>query len=152
MRGHVPPARARRSRDDLRVIVGGAGRLVQRAGARCKLSDLFDVDERALARSSRPIALTVSPSGGLGVVEVTTGVIAEVVDGPHVDTVSSGHGTGFWFNAVDQHRHPVNKVATLLLLATAGLAAGGCAAALRCWLRPTMPQATPRVCLKPGAA
>lgn len=81
MRGHVPPARARRSRDDLRVIVGGAGRFVQRAGAGCKLSDLFDVDERALAWSSRPIALTVSPSGGQGVVEVTAGVIAEVVDG-----------------------------------------------------------------------
>ena len=45
------------------------------------MSDLFDVDERALARSSRPIALTVSPSGGQGVVEVTAGVIAEVVDG-----------------------------------------------------------------------
>ena len=87
------------------------------------MNDLFDVDELALVRSSRPIALTVSPAGALGVVEVTAGVITEVVGGPHVDTVSSGHGIGFWFNAIDQHRHPVNKMATLLLFATAGLAA-----------------------------
>ena len=87
------------------------------------MNDLFDVDELALVRSSRPIALTVNPAGALGVVEVTAGVITEVVGGPHVDTVSSGHGIGFWFNAIDQHRHPVNKMATLLLFATAGLAA-----------------------------
>ena len=57
--------------------------------------------------TSAPIALTVSPAGALGVVEVTAGVITEVVGGPHVDTVSSGHGIGFWFNAIDQHCHPV---------------------------------------------
>jgi hypothetical protein len=28
-----------------------------------------------------------------------------------------------WFNAVDQHRHRVNKMATLLLLATSGFSA-----------------------------
>ena len=87
------------------------------------MNDLFDVDELALVRSSRPIALRVSPAGALGVVEVTAGVITEVVGGPHVDTVSSGHGIGFWFNAINQHRRPVNKLATLLLFATAGLAA-----------------------------
>ena len=117
------------------------------------MNDLFDVDELALVRSSRPIALTVSPAGALGVVEVTAGVITEVVGDPHVDTVSSGHGIGFWFNAIDQHRHPVNKMATLLLLRPLALRLAMCrCSTVRCWLRPTMPQATPRVCLKPGAA
>jgi hypothetical protein len=40
-----------------------------------------------------------------------------------MDTVSSRAGVGFRFNAVDQHRHPVNRTATLLLLATSELCA-----------------------------
>jgi hypothetical protein len=54
--------------------------------------------------------------------EVHSGVITDVVGGPHVETVSSGHGIGFWFNTVDQLNYPVNRMATLLLLATLGLA------------------------------
>jgi hypothetical protein len=57
-------------------VRGGAGE--QRYGGRwacvaqtggVAVSDLFDVDELALVRSSRPIALTVSPAGDLGVVD-----------------------------------------------------------------------------------
>ena len=86
-------------------------------------SDLLTAAELALLGSPRPIALKVSPAGELGVVEVTAGVVTEVVGGPHVDTVSGGEGIGFWFNAVDQHRHRVNKMATLLLLDAARLSA-----------------------------
>ena len=86
-------------------------------------SDLFTTAELALVGSPRPIALTVRPTGELSVVEVTPTVITAVVGGPHVDTVTGGEGIGFWFNAVDQHRHRVNKMATLLLLASARLSA-----------------------------
>ena len=57
-------------------------------------SDLFTAAELALLGSPRPIALKVSPVGELGVVEVTAGVVTEVVGGPHVDTVPGGEGIG----------------------------------------------------------
>jgi hypothetical protein len=42
-------------------------------------SDLLTAAELALLGSPRPIALKVSPAGELGVVEVTAGVVTDVV-------------------------------------------------------------------------
>ncbi|HYB36398.1 MAG TPA: hypothetical protein VEF72_11935 [Mycobacterium sp.] len=41
--------------------------------------ELFDLVELALIGSTRPIAVKVSADSGLGVVDVNTGVIGEVV-------------------------------------------------------------------------
>jgi len=46
-----------------------------------------------------------------------------VVGGPHVETITGGHGVAFWFNAVEQHRHDVNGMATLHLHAATELSA-----------------------------
>jgi hypothetical protein len=91
------------------------------AGRAARVSDfkdaaeLFDDRELALLRSSKPIALQVHPDGDMRVVEVRPGVVAGAVGGPQVETVTSGYWITFWFNVVEQHRHAVNRMATLHL-------------------------------------
>lgn len=87
------------------------------------MGELFDDTELALLRSTKPIALQVHSDGNMTVVEVKRGVVAAVVGGPHVETISGGHGVAFWFNAVEQHRHDVNGMATLHLHAATELSA-----------------------------
>jgi hypothetical protein len=54
---------------------------------------------------------------------VRPGLVASVVGGPHVDTITGGQGVAFWFNSVEQHRYGVNVMATLHLHAAAGMSA-----------------------------
>src|SRR5260370_7424781 len=78
------------------------GAILNGAGA---MGELFDDTELALLRSTKPIAVQVHSDGNMTMVEVKPGVVAAVVGGPHVETITGGHGGAFWFNAVEQHRH-----------------------------------------------
>jgi hypothetical protein len=87
------------------------------------MEELFDETELALLRSTKPIALQVHPNWAMNVVEVRPGLVASVVGGPHVDTITGGQGVAFWFNPVEQHRYGVNVMATLHLHAAAEMSA-----------------------------
>ena len=79
------------------------------------MEELFDEAELALLRSTKPIALQVHPNWAMSIVEVRPGLVAAVVGGPQVDTITGGQGVVFWFNPVEQHRYGLNVMATLHL-------------------------------------
>ena len=95
------------------------------------MGELFDETEQALLRSTKPIALQVYPNWAMNVVEVRPGIVAAVVGGPHVDTITGSHGVAFWFNPVEQHRYGVNVMATLHLHAADRLVSTSGPASLR---------------------
>ena len=80
------------------------------------MEELFDDAELALLRSTKPIALQVHPNWAMSIVEARPGLVAAVVGGPQVDTITGGQGVVFWLNPVEQHRYGLNVMATLLHL------------------------------------
>ena len=87
------------------------------------MEELFDEAELALLRSTKPIALQVHPNWAMSIVEVRPGLVAAVVGGPQVDTITGGQGAVFWFNPVEQHRHGLNVMARLHLHAATQMSA-----------------------------
>ena len=76
---------------------------------------VLSVAVSSLIRPTGPSAVMVTPDAGIGV--VAPEAIAGLVEGPHWDSLSSGHGVVFWFNVTGTGRD-VNRLATQLLLAT----------------------------------